>query len=105
MANRGPNAGPKFEPVTDPKAIEAIRALPVWDGTHPRDGSPLFKALRNGDTVWIPGLTAPKANNLGAPSRLRKAFGFRTHVRPGERNGVAGVFMWADKSSAPAKAV
>lgn len=63
------------------------------------------QALLNGDTVWLPGLTTSRANRLGAPSRLRKAFGFRTHVRPAQRGAVAGVYMWADRSSDPAKAV
>ena len=92
-----------FEPVTDPKAIEAIRALPAWQ-VGDAMVSALFRVLKNGDTVWLADLSASKANNLGAPIRLRK-LGYRTHVRPAERNGIAGVYMWADKSSAPTKAV
>lgn len=101
---RPPGTAPRaFVVVADEAEIEAIRQLPVWVSSG-RDGSPLFKALANGDTVWLAATTPPKANALGAVARLRK-LGWRTHVRPAERSGVEGTYVWADRPSSDARAV
>lgn len=81
-----------FEVVT-PDEVEAIKALPVW--VSQRLGSPLYRALFNGDVVFLPGKTPSQANANGALARLRKQ-GFRTHVRPLTRDGVEGTAAWAE---------
>lgn len=100
-AGVGPRA---FTVIADEKEIEAIRQLPVWVSSGGREGSPLFKALTNGDTIWLAGLTPPKANALGPVARLRK-LGYRTHVRPAERGGIEGTYVWADRTGADARTV
>lgn len=101
---RPPGTGPRqFTVIADDKEIAAIRQLPVWV-SRGRDGSPLFQALANGDTVWLPELAPAKANALGPMARLRK-LGYRTHVRPSERDGAEGTYAWADRPSTDARAV
>lgn len=79
--------------VVSAEEVATIKALPVW--VSQRLGSPLYRALFNGDVVFLPGKPPSKANALGPMARLRKQ-GFRTHIRPLTRNGVEGSAVWAE---------
>jgi hypothetical protein len=63
-----------------------------------RRPSPLSVALERGDTVFVPGR---KSGNLGSVQQKRsylRSRGFAVVAREGERNGVKGVYVWAERN-------
>lgn len=81
----------KIDPVfITGEEAERIRAM------GPRAGKPnVSAALRSGQVVFLPGKTS--ANNGSFHTSLR-AYGMRPRWRAGERDGVAGMFVWAEKA-------
>ena len=52
------------------------------------------QALLEGQAVFFPGATSKDVAGKGATARKH---GYKVHTRTGERDGVQGVYLWADK--------
>lgn len=61
-------------------------------GNHP---TPASLALADGQTIFIVGRRA--SDVFRSPNSYLSRRGFRIHQRTGERNGVAGQYIWATK--------
>lgn len=72
---------------------DAIKASKPKMG-RPNDPSSVAGRLRAGEVLWLPGGEEPKVSGYRTTLKPR---GFRLVTRRGERDGVKGIYMWAEK--------
>lgn len=82
-----------IEPVTvsDDEA-ERVKAMRQGRPGRPLDPRSIAGRLRAGEVLWLPG---GRDRIVDGPSF--KQHGFRVHQRRATRDGVEGLYMWAEK--------
>jgi hypothetical protein len=76
--------------------FEIVKPEEVPAGRHGGGRLPLELSLvlERGETVFVPGL---RRNPMPTRTSYLAVRGFAVHSRRGERNGTAGIYLWAER--------